>query len=105
MTFAEIAKLTGLPLRMVQLELTKEDSMVLRMLGGKWGPFDPMTQMLNMVKPVYGLKDAPKAWRLKLRQLLFKCGVQELANDPQVYLKHASGYIVCILSTHVDDLK
>ena len=58
-----------------------------------------------MIKPVYGLKDAPKAWRMKLRQMLEKCGFAEVLGDPQVYVKHVKDQLVCILSTHVDDLK
>ena len=35
MTFQEIAKLTGLPIRKVQLELTEQDAAILRKLGGQ----------------------------------------------------------------------
>ena len=74
MTFQEIAKLAGMPLRAVQLELTEQDAQILRKLGGIWVRFDARTHVLNMIKPVYGLKDAPKAWRMKLRQMLRSSG-------------------------------
>ena len=67
MTFQETASLTRLPLRAVQLELTEQDAAILRKLDGKWSKFDSRTHVLIMIKPVYGLKDAPKAWRMKLR--------------------------------------
>ena len=58
-----------------------------------------------MIKPIYGLNDAPKAWRMKLRIILHKCDFRELVVDQQVYVKHHNAQLVCILSTHVGDLK
>ena len=62
-----------------------------------------------MVKPIYGFKDAPRAWRLKLDQLLRAFGLTPLFSDAQLYIKvtlvKGERTIVMFLSTHVDDLK
>ena len=58
-----------------------------------------------MKKAVYGLKDAPRAWRKKLHGLLASFGLSSLYADPQLYAAHQSGKCQMILSAHVDDLK
>ena len=64
MTFRELSELTGEPLRFVQIELTEEDAKILRQIPG-YENFDPRKEVLLMIKAVYGLKDAPRAWRLE----------------------------------------
>ena len=55
---------------------------------------------------VYGLKDAPRAWRKRLDQVLVGQGVKALAVDAAVYSSHdKSGNMNMCLSCHVDDLK
>ena len=105
MTFDEQAKLTGEPLREVCLNPPK----------GSWkflSTFDVMkgcseaTHVLQLVKGVYGLKDAPRAWRIKLDILLRAIGAIPMKSDPCLYMWHtARGKLECIASTHVDDLK
>ena len=34
--------------------------------------FDPVKEILAMTKPIYGLKDAPRAWRKKLHQVVIQ---------------------------------
>jgi hypothetical protein len=134
MTFEELARLSGEPLRHVQFELAPEDVLLLKKLPG-FENFDPATEVLDMVKPIYGLKDAPRAWRKKLHEVLTKFGMRPSKSDPQVYMSHypwnddnepgkiRSGSLVSregadgptnfgsrrqlkiILTTHVDDLK
>ena len=67
-----------------------------------------------MVKAVYGLKDAPRAWRKKLDIVLRQWGLFPAKADEQIYIAHhkypaSSGSgnpkLKMILSTHVDDLK
>jgi hypothetical protein len=58
-----------------------------------------------MLKAIYGLKDAPRAWRKKLHLLLTEWGMKQLYADSQLYAKHESKKLLCLLSTHVDDLK
>jgi len=72
-----------------------------------------------MLKPIYGLKDAPRAWRKKLDKVLCQWGLSQAVSDTQIYLRHHPSDIprepvhtgaerrslLMILSTHVDDLK
>ncbi len=37
--------------------------------------FHPARETLEMIKPIYGLKDAPRAWRRKLHQVLTDWGL------------------------------
>ena len=76
--------------------------------------FDPVRETLTMMKPIYGLKDAPRAWRRKLDQVLLAFGARPLYADGQVYVCHRTEdrgknpntqRLEMILSTHVDDLK
>ena len=65
MTFEELSQLTGEPLREVQFELDAEDVAIVRSIPG-FKDFDPVSEVLAMTKAIYGLKDAPRAWRKKL---------------------------------------
>ena len=71
--------------------------------------FDPATETLSMVKPIYGLKDAPRAWQQKLNSILLSFGMKQLLADEQVFVLFETlvkkPKLLCILSTHVDDLK
>ena len=64
------------------------------------------THVLALLKGVYGLKDAPRAWRIKLDIVLKKLGAIPLKSDPCLYMWHDKrDTLCCIASTHVDDLK
>ena len=74
--------------------------------------YNPMLEVLAMIKSNYGLKDAPRAWRKKLHEVLTAWGTYPSLSDPQVYMSHLPARrddgrkaLRCILSTHVDDLK
>ena len=42
-----------------------------------------------MFKPMYGLKDAPRAWRKKLHQVLIQCLLcRQLCTEPELYCVH-----------------
>ena len=63
-----------------------------------------------MVKGGFGLKDAPRMWRLKLDHTLRQAGLKPTQADGSIYCKwrvDSSGeyHLVLIISTHVDDLK
>ena len=120
MTFAELAELTGEPLRAVQFELSAADVALLQCIPG-FENFNPHLECLSMIKPIYGLKDAPRAWRKKLHVILTEGGMQQLYADSQLYVAHMPQTtspqggaqrvsepkltLRCLLSTHVDDLK
>ncbi|CAK0808244.1 unnamed protein product, partial [Prorocentrum cordatum] len=105
LTFQELSELTGEPLRVVQFELHPDDIKLLRETPG-YEDFNPSTEVIQMVKAVYGLKDAPRAWRKKLHLILESFGLEALYADPQLYVLHdTSVKLNMILSAHVDDLK
>ncbi len=64
-----------------------EDVKLLRRIPG-YGTFDPAKETLDMVKPIYGLKDAPRAWRQKLHLLLVEWGLKRLYADAELYVCH-----------------
>ena len=42
-----------------------------------------------MIKPIYGLKDAPRAWRKKLHQVLIgQLSCRQLYAEPELYCAH-----------------
>ena len=85
MTFKELFELTGQPLREVQFVLQPKDIAHLRKIPG-FENFDGNKEVLTMVKPIYGLKDAPRAWRKKLHAVLTEFGLTQAAADGQIYL-------------------
>ena len=105
LSFAELSKLTGEPERVVSFKPPKNYESFFRELPGLSAlNFD--THTLRMKKCVYGLKDAPRAWRKRLDQVLVGHGLKALAVDAAVYSSHdKSGNLNLCLSCHVDDLK
>ena len=67
--------------------------------------FNPALETLSLIKPGYGLKDAPRLWNMALTAALETVGLKPLQADPQLFIKHSHGQLVLIASTHVDDLK
>ena len=104
LTFAEISRLTGEPLRQVQFDLPAGSVPLLRQLPGM-GDFDPSRECLDMVRPGFGLKDAPRAWSIRLDQELTKHGLTRTQADRCLYVMFENSKLVLIISTHVDDLK
>ena len=91
-------------LREVQLDLPKGSAELLRTLPGMEN-FDEGTQCLAMIKPGFGLRDAPRLWNKALKRVLAEIGLSSIQTDQQLYVRHVSGSLVLILSVHVDDLK
>ena len=86
MSFSELSKLTGTQLRSVKFDSRGEDTRVLQQIPG-FENVDPVRETLDMVKPIYCLKDAPREWRLKLDQLLRAIGHTPLFSDTQLHIK------------------
>lgn len=103
LTFKELQK-QGEPIRSVQLELPPGSVPLFRQLPGM-ETFDSIREVLNMLRPGYGLKDAPRLWNLALRRALIALDLVATTCDPELYVKHSGGRLVLIVSTHVDDLK
>ena len=87
LTFEDLSQLTGTEVRKVQFRLAPEDIPILRKIPG-YEDFDPETEVLEMIKPIYGLKDAPRAWRKRLHQVLVEFGCVSLLAEPEIYVKH-----------------
>ena len=105
LTFEKMAEATGEPLREVCIKLLPQTIGLLRRFEG-FKNFDPNTQTLKLIKPVYGLKDAPRAWRLMLDKILTEIHGFKMVVDRQIYMWHDDQGILCLIaSTHVDDLK
>ena len=65
-----------------------------------------------MVRPGFGLKDAPRLWHLRTDEVMKEMGTYALVSDPQLYARWRSSHgefsietldLVC--TKHVDDLK
>ena len=90
MTFKELSELTGTELREVQFDIPQADVDILKAIKGFEG-YDPRSEILYMIKPIYGLKDAPRAWRKKLHQVLIGwLQTRQLYAEPELYCTHAS---------------
>ena len=87
LTFDELAELTDTPLRKVEFDLSPEDVAILKQIPG-YETFDPTRETLSMSKAMYGLKDAPRAWRKRLHQVLTEFGYQQLRAEPELYVLH-----------------
>ena len=105
MTFEEIAQITGEPVRQVQISPPKGSWPFLQAFPCMKGCGES-THVLGLAKPVYGLKDAPRAWRIKLDIILKQLSAQPMKCDPSLYMWFdKQGKLTCLASTHVDDLK
>ncbi|CAE7314416.1 RE2, partial [Symbiodinium necroappetens] len=91
-------------LREVQLLLPPGSLELIRSVLGL-ETFNPESEVLHLLKPGFGLKDAPRLWNLALKRVLKKVGLQPTNVDPQLYVLHADGRLILLLSVHVDDLK
>ena len=56
-------------------------------------------------KSVYGLKDAPRAWFLRLSSFFRGIGLTASQTDPALFLYNSNGQIEGCILTYVDDLK
>ena len=111
LTFEEVSRMTGTPLRSVQLILPKGAAALLQKIPG-YEKFDPLRHVLDMIRPGFGLKDAPRLWHLRIDEVMHKFGTHSLVSDPQLYARWQSGSSKYSLETldfpcskHVDDLK
>ena len=97
----------GSVLRQVQLDLPPGSVELLRTLPGMHD-FDAHTEVLNMLKPGFGLKDAPRLWNRALQRVLKEIGLVGVKADEQLYVRHQGTVLVLILSVYeenVEDLK
>jgi len=106
MTFKQMAELSGIEAREVCFDPPTGSEQYFRELKNM-SQYNWATQTLRMLKPVYGLKDAPKAWKLQLDRVLRSAGGRQCHTDKclWVWFSASSGEMSMLLSTHVDDVK
>ncbi len=104
-SYEELSRITGQPLREVCFELPASCISLLRTLPG-YQDFDPAAEVLECTKPGTGLKDAPKAFSLKLGQVTRdRCGLRPVTADHELEVLHENGEPTLLVAKHVDDLK
>ena len=107
LTFKEIAEINNEPIRRCAFLPPTGYSEFIRSLPN-CGHFDERVHELELLKPIYGLKDAPRAWRRRLHDALTVLKATNLKTDRCIYLwrsEESGGRLLCICSAHVDDLK
>ena len=105
MDFDQLSATTGEEVRQVCFTPPKGAEKYFRELDNAQH-YDPARHVLQMLKPVYGLKDAPRAWRLRLDAELRRLGGRPMLADAAIYVWFSGGIkLSAIISTHVDDLK
>ena len=122
LTFDQAAELKDEVRRDVQFTVPPGSVNILRRLPG-YHDFNPLLEVLRMLRCGFGLKDAPRLWNKVLRRVVANLGLTPLQSDPQLFVWHAtqsancgeqsltvsaesaSTRLVFILSTHVDDIK
>ena len=104
LTFQEIADMSKAPIRAVAFTPPiGSEKYFVEMLGTS--VYNPLWHVLNCLKAIYGLRDAPKAWKSKLHLVLCATGGRPLHTDASLYVWFIGGCLQMVLSTHVDDLK
>ena len=87
-TYKELAELTGEPLREINFYLPAADVALLRRLPG-FENFNPQTEVLHCDKPGTGLADAPRAFQIKLSQVLTtRCNMKQSKVDAELCFRH-----------------
>jgi hypothetical protein len=104
-TYQQLHEQTGQPLRDVAFSLPQATVPALQKLEG-YAKFDPRSEVLRLLKPGTGLKDAPQCFSLRLRQVTKACGLKQALLDSELLFRHdQQGNLIFVMSIHVDDLK
>jgi len=108
MTFEEIARETGQPLRSVQFKMPADSIPLLKQLEGMHD-FNPIVEVLDFLKAMWGLKDAPRAFGLRRDRVFKEFGATPTVRDPNLWYKtirqNTTDKSVCLMSSHIDDIK
>jgi hypothetical protein len=64
--------------------------------------YGPITY-LQLLRPLYGLKQAGRQWRTTFDGVLRSCGMTNCEREPGVYYRLEQGSVACMLAVHVDD--
>ena len=104
LTFKEIAEINNEPVRKCSFSPPSGYADFVRQLPG-CSHYDDRIHELELLKPVYGLKDAPRAWRRRLHTAMVELGAENLRTDRCIYVWRNGKKLIAICSAHVDDLK
>jgi len=108
-TYEELHKLTGEPLREVNFSLPPASVGLLQRVPGFEG-FNPNTEVLHCDKPGTGSVDAPRCFSMKLSICTSQqCGMKPSSVDQELCMLHVKENgtvrLVCLMTKHVDDVK
>ena len=70
-----------------------------------YGDFDPMTEVLNMLRGGFGLKDAPRLWWTVFATSLRELTYSPLQAEGEIYVKRRLREIMRFLQEPGDDVK
>ncbi|CAK0838336.1 unnamed protein product [Prorocentrum cordatum] len=87
LTFEQVAAMGGEVKRKAQFTMSPGSIPVLRQLEGH-EDYNPVTEVLLLLRCGPGLADAPRMWQVMLKQVLEKTGGKALISDPQIYVCH-----------------
>lgn len=88
LTFEELGALIGIGIRKAELDVPKHDFGFSRQIKG-FETFHSVVEVLALFKFIYGLKDAPRALRTALHQVLERwMSCQQLCSEPELYGVH-----------------
>ena len=89
LTFEQAAKLKDEVQRDVQFTVPPGSVPILQRLPG-FNDFNPVTEVLRMLRCGFGLKDAPRLWNKVLKKVLQELGLTPLQSDAQLYVWHVT---------------
>ena len=89
LTFKVAAEIKDEVQRDVQFTVPPGSAAILKMLPG-YETFDPLNEVIRMLRCGFGLKDAPRLWHKVLRVHLISLGLRPLQSDAQIYVWHVS---------------
>ena len=105
-TYHELAELIGTAPHEVNFYLPATNIPILRRVEG-FEDFDPINEVLHCDKPGTGSVDAPRAFSMKLKQILTnEAHMKPSKIDNELLYRHDSNNnLVGMMAIHVDDLK
>ena len=103
LTFEELHE-SGGQMRDVQISLPPGGEFLLRAIEG-YEDYDASTEILVLVKPGFGLRDAPRLWLLALKKVLTRIGVTACQGDQQLFQMRENGRLSLLMTIYVDDIK
>ena len=104
LTFEQLAQQDGSAPRSVQFRVPPGSAAIWQRLPGS-ADFNAATEVLNLIRPGFGWKDAPRLWSLALQLALKQQWRHPAPIDSQRDMKHAQGELVGIGPDHVDEPK